>query len=465
MIEAMHEEFVTMARMKGLSEWRIVIHHAARNSLLPVLTAFALAIGPNISANVVVETVFSWPGLGRLLVQAVSSSDYPLAQGAFFLIALVVIVMNFVADLLYGSSTRGVAWPLTAERRPHAPVLARWLAAARDVAAPPLRDPYTVAGLRSMSSSSWSRCSRMRLRPMIRRRSCSGQRPLAANARSGGFILGTTNLGRDIYSQLVYGSRSALMVGLTAAVFVVAIGTLTGLVSGYFGGLVDAALMRLADIALAIPFLPFVIVLAAFLRPSTWNVVIAVALLLWPNTARVIRSQVLTVRERAYVEAARVTGGPRAHPVRACGAEHPAAVLPLRLDRHRLGDPDRGGVSFVGFGDPSRISWGSCCRTRSCRRRFRAAVAWFLPPGFCIVLVVVAGSSLSRRRGGALPEAAELTRVAILAVDALVVEYRTRAVALRAVDGASFEVPEGRRRPRRRVRVAARRPWPGRSSA
>ncbi|MFL5207969.1 MAG: ABC transporter permease [Microvirga sp.] len=102
MIEAMHEEFITMARMKGLSEWRIVIHHAARNSLLPVLTAFALAIGPNISANVVVETVFSWPGLGRLLVQAVSTSDYPLAQGAFFLIALVVIVMNLVADLLYG---------------------------------------------------------------------------------------------------------------------------------------------------------------------------------------------------------------------------------------------------------------------------------------------------------------------------------------------------------------------------
>jgi peptide/nickel transport system permease protein len=102
MIETMHEEFVTMARMKGLSEWRIVIHHAARNSLLPVLTAFALAIGPNISANVVVETVFSWPGLGRLLVQAVSTSDYPLAQGAFFLIALVVIVMNLVADLLYG---------------------------------------------------------------------------------------------------------------------------------------------------------------------------------------------------------------------------------------------------------------------------------------------------------------------------------------------------------------------------
>ena len=122
------------------------------------------------------------------------------------------------------------------------------------------------------------------------------------------FLLGTTALGRDVFSQLVYGSRSALLVGVTAAIFVVAIGTLVGLLAGYFGGWVNSLLMRLTDVALAIPFLPFCIVLAAFLRPSTWNIVLAVALLLWPNTARVIRSQVLTVRERAYVEAARVTG-------------------------------------------------------------------------------------------------------------------------------------------------------------
>ena len=70
MLEVMHEEFVTMARMKGLSEWRIVIRHAARNALLPVVTAFALGVGLSIGGNVVVETVFSWPGLGRLLVQA-----------------------------------------------------------------------------------------------------------------------------------------------------------------------------------------------------------------------------------------------------------------------------------------------------------------------------------------------------------------------------------------------------------
>ncbi len=101
MLEVMHEEFVTMARMKGLSEWRIVIRHAARNAMLPVVTAFALGIGISMGGNVVIETVFSWPGIGRLLVQAVANLDYPLAQGAFLMIAAVLAVMNFVADLLY----------------------------------------------------------------------------------------------------------------------------------------------------------------------------------------------------------------------------------------------------------------------------------------------------------------------------------------------------------------------------
>ena len=101
MLDVMHEEFITMARMKGFSQWRIVIRHAARNAMLPVVTAFALGLGATISNNVVIEVVFSWPGLGRLLVQAVSTSDYPLAQGAFLLIAMVLIAMNLVADLLY----------------------------------------------------------------------------------------------------------------------------------------------------------------------------------------------------------------------------------------------------------------------------------------------------------------------------------------------------------------------------
>ncbi len=102
MLDVMNEDFVTMARIKGLSEFSVVVRHGARNALLPVMTSFAFAVGYQMQGSVVVETVFSWPGLGRMLVGAVSAGDYALAQGAFLLIAAVVVVMNLVADLLYG---------------------------------------------------------------------------------------------------------------------------------------------------------------------------------------------------------------------------------------------------------------------------------------------------------------------------------------------------------------------------
>jgi peptide/nickel transport system permease protein len=101
MLEVLDEDYVLMARMKGLSEWRIMLSHAARNALLPIVTALTLGVGYAVGGNVVVETVFSWPGIGRMLVRAVSSHDYPLAQGAFLLIAVVIVAMNFVADIFY----------------------------------------------------------------------------------------------------------------------------------------------------------------------------------------------------------------------------------------------------------------------------------------------------------------------------------------------------------------------------
>ncbi len=103
MLDVMGEDFITMARMKGLSSWSVVVRHGARNALLPVATAFALGFGASIGGNVVVETVFSWPGLGKLLVNSVAASDYPVAQGAFFLITVVLVTMNCVADLVYSA--------------------------------------------------------------------------------------------------------------------------------------------------------------------------------------------------------------------------------------------------------------------------------------------------------------------------------------------------------------------------
>lgn len=101
MLDIMGEAYVDLARMRGLSEKRVMLKYVARNAALPVVTAMAVGIGYAMGGNVVIETVFSWPGLGRILVKAVSSCDYPLAQGAFILIAVVIVIMNFVADVLY----------------------------------------------------------------------------------------------------------------------------------------------------------------------------------------------------------------------------------------------------------------------------------------------------------------------------------------------------------------------------
>lgn len=102
MLEVMNEEFVKFADLKGISDRRVMLKHAARNALLPVVTAFAIASGYAIGGSVIIETIFAWPGLGRLMVNSVIANNYPVAQGTFLILAAMVLLMNFMADMAYG---------------------------------------------------------------------------------------------------------------------------------------------------------------------------------------------------------------------------------------------------------------------------------------------------------------------------------------------------------------------------
>jgi peptide/nickel transport system permease protein len=212
------------------------------------------------------------------------------------------------------------------------------------------------------------------------------------------FPLGTTTSGCDIFSQLVHGARGGLMVGTSAALVVVSVGTCVGLFAGYFGGWLDALLMRLADIALGLPLLPSVIVLAAFLGPSTWNVVLAISLLLWPNSARIIRAQVMSLRERAYIEAARAAGSSHLSIL----FRHIAPnILPLALLFGSIAVGwailTEASVSFLGFSDPDATTWGFMLQDAYVSQALsRGLFNWFVPPGVCIVLLVSAGFFVSR---------------------------------------------------------------------
>ncbi len=139
---------------------------------------------------------------------------------------------------------------------------------------------------------------------------------------------GTTHLGRDIFSQTVYGSRTALLVGTLAAVMVTLIGANVGLIAGYFRGRLDNILMRIVDVMYALPFEPFAMVLVMIFRPSLAIVILAVGLLTWRSTARIIRSQVLSLANRPFVKAARVAG---ASDARILYVHIAPNVLPLAL--------------------------------------------------------------------------------------------------------------------------------------
>jgi peptide/nickel transport system permease protein len=122
------------------------------------------------------------------------------------------------------------------------------------------------------------------------------------------FYLGTDDLGRDVLSRLLHGARISLLVGLVAMVVTMGIGTAIGIGAGYFGGVADVLLMRLTDVMLAFPGLLLAVALVAVLRPSVWTIFVVIGLVSWTGVARVIRSEVLSLREREFVVAARAMG-------------------------------------------------------------------------------------------------------------------------------------------------------------
>ena len=210
--------------------------------------------------------------------------------------------------------------------------------------------------------------------------------------------LGTTASGRDVLSQVIFGTRSALQVGFTAALAVVAIGTLLGLLSGYLGGWVDRVVTFAADVVLGLPFLPSMLVLSALTRPGTTVIVASVAALLWPNTSRVVRAQVLSLRERSWIEAARVTGcsTPQIMFVHILPQLLPLAALygSIAIGWAILAEAS---ASFLGFGDPASISWGGMLQDAYANQALsRGAWNWFAPPGAAIMAMVLAGFLVSR---------------------------------------------------------------------
>ncbi len=204
--------------------------------------------------------------------------------------------------------------------------------------------------------------------------------------------LGTDNLGRSVWAQFVWGSRISLIVGLAATAIAIVIGAIVGIAAGFFGGRFGGLLMRGTEWFLVIPFLPLAIVLAAVLGPSIQNIILVIGITSWPGTARLIRAQVLTLKERLYVDRSRALGASNRHLM---GRHLLPNVMPLVLASTTLTVPiailSETTLSFLGLGDPTQASWGKMLEEAFHAGAITREAWWyFLPPGLGIMAVVLA---------------------------------------------------------------------------
>ena len=215
-------------------------------------------------------------------------------------------------------------------------------------------------------------------------------------------ILGIDDCGYDIFSQVIWGCRNSLLIGVMASILAVSGGLVWGVVAGYYGGLADRFLMRLSDIMQSLPQLPFMILIAVYVGASLSNIIIMLAVFMMPRMARVMRSQVISLKENAYIKASRMFGAKARYLFQ---RHFIPELFPLictsmvnLVGRAILAES---GLAFLGLGDPTSKSWGMIIHyalSYPITYLTAAWTWWVLPPVVCIILLnlgfVLVGYSL-----------------------------------------------------------------------
>jgi peptide/nickel transport system permease protein len=211
---------------------------------------------------------------------------------------------------------------------------------------------------------------------------------------------GTDDVGQDVLSQVIYGSQVSMIVGVLSTFISSLIGTLVGTLAGYVKGWFGDALTRFIDFFFVIPWLPLAILLVALVGPNLWVLILVIGLTAWSGTARLVRAEVLSLRERLFVERARASGSSVARILYVHIIPHVTPIIlantVLTIAMSILSEAT---LSFLGLGDPKKVSWGMMLHFAYERGATTFGAYWyFLPPGIAIVLVVLgftlAGNSL-----------------------------------------------------------------------
>ena len=216
-------------------------------------------------------------------------------------------------------------------------------------------------------------------------------------------ILGTNSQSEDVWSRLLYSGQNSLMIGFVAAFLITTIGASLGMTAGYFGGVIEELVMRLADVLLILPRLPLLIVLSAYLTPGPWTVIMLLTVTGWAGIARSTRAQTLSVKEHSYVEAARSVGASNIRIIIQHIMPNVAGIIIANFVLEVvLVIMLEAGLSFLGLGDPLHESWGTMLYFSQNWGAFSGGAWWWIvPPGLCIALLGLAfayiGNTLNDR--------------------------------------------------------------------
>ena len=206
---------------------------------------------------------------------------------------------------------------------------------------------------------------------------------------SGEHLVGTDIKGRDLFSMLLYAGQISVSVGLITATIVIGTATIVGLFAGYFGGIIDELLMRIADVLMVLPRLPLLIVLASFMNPGIGTIIIIISVLGWTRPARQIRALTLSLKQYGYVESTRASGGSSLHIIFHHILPNVTGVIIAQFVMEVVAVIlMETGLSFLGFGDPRNFSWGQILYWSQSYAAFvNGQWWWWMPPGLCITVL------------------------------------------------------------------------------
>ena len=399
-IETLGQGYIVTARAKGLSRGTVIRRHVLRNSGLPVVTIMGYAFGVAMGGAVLIETVFSWPGIGLLLIEAIRARDNQVVVGVVLFVSFAVILMNSDrrSPLLrarsahpHGDMNRETPNPSTSmapQMRADGNVRRNRLSTRAHAATAFLsrfyHTHYGFAGFAILALLVLVAITASFLAPFdpLRQVDESLLPPSSTHP------MGTDNIGRDLLSLVLFGTRASLAIGFCAALAALLIGGTIGALAGYRRGLTEAALMRLAELFQTLPVIIVVLFAIALFGSSFWLLIAAVALAIWPLEARLIYGQFINLREREFVSAAIVADLSTPHIVmrEILPNALPPVIVQVALDAS-LAILIESGLGFLGLSDPNMISWGQLLFAA---QDFLNAAWWMsVFPGLAICIAII----------------------------------------------------------------------------